>query len=221
MHRIVKANRVSAQGKKLRYRLYIDDYPVKRIGDVWTDTAGFAGDQIYVVETRPLIVQRCILMTTDPGDLVLDPTCGSGTTAYVAEQWGRRWITIDTSRVSLALARARLIGSHFPYYLLADSHEGALKESSITGKTDIKEVYGGNIRNGFVYERVPHITLGSIANNAEIDTIWERWQEVLEPLRNAFNSATGQSYEEWEVPRDLTTPPPPRKNRQENQGDTR
>jgi adenine-specific DNA-methyltransferase len=129
------------------------------------------------------VIERCILMTTDPGDLVLDPTCGSGTTAYVAEQWGRRWITIDTSRVALALARARLMGARYPYYLLADSPEGQRKEADLAGRPYVEKPTYGDIRQGFVYERVPHITLKSIANNAEIDVIYETWQpQVLEAL---------------------------------------
>jgi adenine-specific DNA-methyltransferase len=143
-------------------------------------------------------------MTTDPGDLVLDPTCGSGTTAYVAEQWGRRWITIDTSRVALALARAHIMGARYPYYLLADSPEGQLKEAEITRSAPSTQPTRGNIRQGFVYERVPHITLKSIANNAEIDVIWEQWQGKLEPLREALNKALQQSWQEWEIPRDLS-----------------
>jgi adenine-specific DNA-methyltransferase len=126
---------------------------------------------------------RCLLMATDPGDLVLDPTCGSGTTATVAEQWGRRWITIDTSRVALALARARIMGARYPFYLLADSREGQLKEAEVTRSAPSTQPVQGNLRHGFVYERVPHITLKSIANNAEIDVIWEQWQAKLEPLR--------------------------------------
>ena len=130
-------------------------------------------------------------MTTDPGDLVLDPTCGSGTTAYVAEQWGRRWITIDTSRVALALARARIMGARYPYYLLADSRAGQLKEAEIERKAPSEAPRYGDIRQGFVYERVPHITLRAIANNAEIDVIWEEYQEILEPLRQELNAALG------------------------------
>ena len=122
-------------------------------------------------------------MTTDPGDLVLDPTCGSGTTAYVAEQWGRRYITIDTSRVALALARSRVMGARYPYYLLADSPAGREKEAELTQTVSPVSPTGGDIRQGFVYQRVPHITLKSIANNAEIDVIWERWLETLERLR--------------------------------------
>ncbi len=142
-------------------------------------------------------------MTTDPGDLVLDPTCGSGTTAYVAEQWGRRWITIDTSRVALALARARIMGARYPWFLLADSREGQMKEGEVTRTVPADTPTYGRLRQGFVYKRVPHITLKSIANNAEIDTIWESWQEKLEPLREAINAAQGKEWQEWEIPREL------------------
>ena len=141
-------------------------------------------------------------MTTDPGDLVLDPTCGAGTTAHVAEQWGRRWITIDTSRVALALARARIMGARYPYYLLADSRDGQIKEAALTRKAPSEAPTHNDIRQGFVYERVPHITLKSIANNAEIDVIWEKFQETLEPLREQLNDALGILYKEWEIPRD-------------------
>ena len=127
-----------------------------------------AMDKQYVVETNPKVIDRCLLMTTDPGDLVLDPTCGSGTTAYVAEQWGRRWITIDTSRVALALARTRLMAARFPYYLLADSPEGIKKETELTGRTPPDYKTGGDIKKGFVYKRVPHVTLTSIATTQEI-----------------------------------------------------
>lgn len=202
MERLVKANRLIIQGTKIRHKLYLNDYPLYKISDVWTDTAGFSGKRIYVVETRPKIIQRCILMTTDPGDLVLDPTCGAGTTAYVAEQWGRRWITNDTSRVSLTLARARLMGAHYDYYLLNDSPEGAKKEFEISGIDNRKEAYGHDTKGGFVLERVPHITLGDIANNTEIDDIWDKCQETLEPLRQELNQATGNSFEEWEIPRE-------------------
>ena len=143
-------------------------------------------------------------MTTDPGDLVLDPTCGSGTTASVAEQWGRRWITVDTSRVALALARARVMGARYPYYLLADSPEGQRKEAVVTGKAPSEAPTRGDVRQGFVFERVPHITLKSIANNAEIDVIWERWQETLEPLREDLNARLDNDWEEWEVPREAS-----------------
>lgn len=144
-----------------------------------------------------------MIMVTDPGDLVLDPTCGSGTTAYVAEQWGRRWITIDTSRVALALARARLMGARYPYYLLKDSREGQIKEAEITRTAPKEQPTYGNIRQGFVYERVPHITLKSIANNAEIDVIFEDFQEKLEPIRQQLNEILGTNWQEWEIPREL------------------
>ena len=141
-------------------------------------------------------------MTTDPADLVLDPTCGSGTTAYVAEQWGRRWITVDTSRVALALARARIMGARYPYYLLADSVEGRKKEGEIAGIEASTVPSYRDIRQGFVYKRVPHITLRDIANNAEIDVIWERFQKIMEPLREQLTETLGESWKEWEIPRE-------------------
>jgi adenine-specific DNA-methyltransferase len=132
------------------------------------------------------------------------PTCGSGTTAYVAEQWGRRWITIDTSRVALALARTRLMSAKFPYYYLADSSEGVMKEAEITGQLPTESrKFEHDIKKGFVYKRVPHITLKSIANNEEIDAIHAKWQEKLEPLRKELNKALKQNWEEWQIPRDL------------------
>src|SRR6202040_618708 len=135
MGRLKRADRLIGIGNTLSYVRFIDDFPCIPIGSQWLDTmtAGFASDKAYVVQTNPSVIQRCILMTTDPGDIVLDPTCGSGTTAYVAEQWGRRWITIDTSRVALALARARIMGARYPFYLLADSPEGRKKEAEVTG----------------------------------------------------------------------------------------
>jgi adenine-specific DNA-methyltransferase len=141
-------------------------------------------------------------MATDPGDLVLDPTCGSGTTAFVAEQWGRRWITVDTSRVALALARTRLMSARYLFYLLSDSKEGREKEMEVSGKILADAPTHGDVRQGFVYERAPHVTLKSIANNAEIDVIWETWQRTLEPLREALNAALGMSWQEWEIPRE-------------------
>ena len=162
----------------------------------------FAVQRVYVVQTSTRVIERCILLATDPGDLVLDPTCGSGTTATVAEQWGRRWITIDTSRVALALARARIMGARYPFYLLADSREGQMKEAEVTRTAPSSQPVQGNIRHGFVYERVPHITLKSIANNAEIDVIWEQWQTKLEPLLEALNAVINQTWQEWEIPRE-------------------
>ena len=202
--RLTKASRLTKGGRALRYIRRIQDFAVSPIANVWDDvsTGSFTEEKRYIVQTAEKIVQRCILMTSDPGDLVLDPTCGSGTTAYVAEQWGRRWITIDTSRVALALARSRVMGARYPYYLLADSRDGQIKEAELARKAPSEQSTYNDIRQGFVYERVPHITLKSIANNAEIDVIWEKFQETLEPLRSELNDALGTSYEEWEIPRD-------------------
>jgi len=199
-----KAGRLIIAGNTLCYKRYRDDFSVSPLTELWQDTrlSTFSADKIYVVQTNPKVIQRCILMATDPGDLVLDPTCGSGTTAYVAEQWGRRWITIDTSRVALALARARIMGARYSYYLLADSREGQAKEAELTGSAPSIKPVNGSVRQGFVYERVPHITLKSIANNAEIDVIWDKWQEKLELLRVSLNKALKVNWEEWEVPRE-------------------
>ena len=204
--RLGQANRLVGIGKRLRYKRFADDYAVVGHGNVWDDTviSGYAEAKQYVVQTSTKVVQRCLLMATDPGDLVLDPTCGSGTTAYVAEQWGRRWITIDTSRVSLALARSRLMGARYPYYLLADSPEGQRKEAEVTRSAPKTAPTNGRLRLGFVYERVPHITLKSIANNAEIDVIWEEAQKRLEPLRATLNTALKTTWQEWEIPREVS-----------------
>ena len=203
MSRLKHAGRLEGTKSRLGYVRYLEDFPVVQINNRWQDVAAsFMADKVYVVQTSPTVIQRCILMSTDPGDLVLDPTCGSGTTAYVAEQWGRRWITIDTSRVALALARTRVMGARYPYYLLADSRDGQRKEAEIVRRAPSEAPTYNDIRQGFVYERVPHITLKSIANNAEIDVIWEKFQETLEPLRQELNDALGTSYEEWEIPRD-------------------
>ena len=208
--RLLKADRVQPASSNLYYIRYFDDYLAYPVTDNWDDTsiAGFSSDKRYVVETSAKVVERCILMSTDPGDLVLDPTCGSGTTAYVAEQWGRRWITIDTSRVALALARARIMGARYPYYILADSRDGQLKEAEISRRAPSEMPTYGNVRQGFVYDRVPHITLRDIANNAEIDVIYEEYQEKLEPVRRQLSEASGQwsteggPLEEWEIPRE-------------------
>lgn len=204
MTRLTQSQRLELAGQTLRYVRYVDDFPVYPLNNSWDDTvtAGFAADKLYVVQTNPKVIERCIQMTSDPGDLVLDPTCGSGTSAYVAEQWGRRWITIDTSRVSLALARARIMGARYPFYLLVDSREGQLKEAEVTRSAPSSQPAYGNIAHGFVYERVPHITLKSIANNAEIDVIWGKFQAVMEPLRADLNNALNKKLEEWEIPRE-------------------
>ena len=210
LQHLARAKRMIFIGNTLRYVRYLNDFNIFPHSNLWTDTttSGFADPKVYVVQTNRSVIERCLLMTTDPGDLVLDPTCGSGTTAYVAEQWGRRWITIDTSRVALALARARIMGARYPYYLLTDSPEGQRKEAEITRTAPSSVPTYGRVRQGFVYERVPHITLKSIANNAEIDVIWEKHQETLEPLRTELNTALDRSWEEWEVPREAGDPWP-------------
>ena len=209
MSRLIKAGRVFNTKSFVNYKLYFDDFRAVGIPNLWQDTMGTAEqNKVYVVQTVQKVLLRCILMTTDPGDLVLDPTCGSGTTAYVAEQWGRRWITIDTSRVALALARARIMGARYPYYILADSRDGELKEAEVSRRAQSEMPTYGNVRQGFVYERVPHITLRDIANNAEIDVIYEEYQEKLEPVRRQLSEASGQwsieggPLEEWEIPRE-------------------
>lgn len=203
MARLKAAGRLEATEKRLGYVRFLDDFPAVQINNRWEDVAAsFMADKTYVVQTSPTVIQRCVLMTTDPGDLVLDPTCGSGTSAFVAEQWGRRWITIDTSRVALALARARIMGARYPYYILADSREGQLKEAELTRTAPSSMPTRGNVRQGFVYERIPHIMLSSIAKNAEIDVIWDKWQAELEPLREALNQELKTQWQEWEVPRE-------------------
>ena len=204
------ANRVFEMGNGQTVgKRYESDNPYVKFNAVWPDTIQGTFEltqdpKKYVVQTAPKAIQRCLLMTSDPGDLVLDPTCGSGTTAYVAEQWGRRWITIDTSRVALALARFRIMGARYRYYLLADSREGQLKEAQIEEKAPSETPTYDDIRQGFVYECVPHITLKSIANNAEIDVIWDRYEEELAPLRAELSKVCGRAktLEEWEVPRE-------------------
>jgi len=204
MTRLQRAQRIGLAGKTLSYVRYVEDFAVYPLNNSWEDTvtAGFASDKLYVVQTNPKVIERCILMATDPGDLVLDPTCGSGTAAYVAEQWGRRWITIDTSRVALALARARIMGARYPYYLLADSREGQLKEAEVTRSAPSSAPVRCNVRQGFVYERVPHITLKSIANNSEIDVIYEQYQAQLVPLLDQLNAALKKNWREHDVPRE-------------------
>ncbi len=167
MNRLKYAHRLQPSGKTLNYVYFSNDFPYTKLINLWGDTVGPA-ERSFVVQTATRVVERCLLMTTDPGDLVLDPTCGSGTTAYVAEQWGRRWITIDTSRVALALARTRLMATRFPYYLLADSTEGIKKESELTGRMPPEYKTEGDIKKGFVYKKIPHVTLKSIANNPDI-----------------------------------------------------
>jgi adenine-specific DNA-methyltransferase len=192
MARLVSADRLLPSGSILKYRRFFDDFAAMARANYWDDVSSGASSsdpKIYVVQTTARVVERCLLMATDPGDLVLDPTCGSGTTAHVAEQWGRRWITIDTSRVALALARARIMGAKYPWYLLADSREGQKKTAEITREAPSTHAMHNDIRHGFVYERVPHIFLRDIANNTEIDVIWERMQPAVEDARAALNTA--------------------------------
>jgi adenine-specific DNA-methyltransferase len=213
MQRLGYAARLSASESNLYYVRYINDFKAFAVDNVWSDTviAGFASDKQYVVETSAKVVERCLLFATDPGDLVLDPTCGSGTTAYVAEQWGRRWITIDTSRVALTLARSRIMGARFPFYALKDSETGALAEEELKLRRKLTPDEANTVRarasstndiaNGFAYHRVSHITLKSIANNSEIDVIWCTFQAFLDPLREQLNKTAGTNWEEWQIPR--------------------
>ena len=206
--RLVKSLRLELYGSQVRCRITARDQGATSVGNVWMDVlmGSFVQQKIYVVQTATAVIQRCLLMATDPGDLVLDPTCGSGTTATVAEQWGRRWITIDTSRVALALARARIMGARYPFYLLADSREGQLKEAEVTRTAPSSQPVRGSICHGFVYERVPHIMLSSIADNMEIDVIWDKWQAKLEPLHVLLNAALKKTWQEWEIPREAEDP---------------
>jgi adenine-specific DNA-methyltransferase len=192
MDRLLRCRRIELTRNSLAYVRFIDDFAAFPLNNSWDDIGGVqsrADPKVYVVQTPTTLIQRCILMTTDPGDIVLDPTCGSGTTAYAAEQWGRRWITIDTSRVAIALARSRLMGARYPYYVLADSKEGQEKEGEITRTPPKTTPTLGSVRQGFVYDRVPHITLKSIANNAEIDVIWDQMQPAVEQKLAELNHA--------------------------------
>jgi adenine-specific DNA-methyltransferase len=201
MFTLVKAGRVVANGTRLGYKRFENDFPWMPFDNVWNDTIiGTFTDKIYVVQTPELAVERCLLMATDPGDLILDPTCGSGTTAHISEKWGRRWITTDTSRVALALARARIMGARYSYYLLADSREGQIKEAEITRAAISNRATRGDVRHGFVNDRAAHITLGAIAKNREIDVIWESAQAILNPLEQKLNTFLGKQWQEWEIP---------------------
>jgi adenine-specific DNA-methyltransferase len=209
VERLAKAGRLALPSSaSIAYLRYLDDFPVQAISNVWMDTqtGAFTDEKTYVVQTNLKVIERCLLMTTDPGDLVLDPTCGSGTTAFVAEKWGRRWITCDTSRVAITLAKQRLMTASFDYYALRYPHEG--------------------LKGGFDYETVPHITLKSIANNPDIDTIHDEDHPKItaaladlnaaltaappKPLKPAQGArkgkpvdfAKGDTLHEWEVPFD-------------------
>lgn len=179
LDRLAKQRRLVGKKRALYYIRYASDALGRPITNIWSDTAG-SREKSYVVETQPKVIQRCILMTTDPGDLVFDPTCGSGTTAYVAEQWGRRWITVDTSRVALALARTRLMSARYPYYRLEDADD---------------------IKQGFTYKAVPYISLSDMANNTEIDDIHAEYAKKLAPLLEILNANYREGeWKEWEIP---------------------
>jgi adenine-specific DNA-methyltransferase len=200
--RLIRVGRCIPLGdERLYFVTYFDEYPITKLTNAWYDTRGEM-DPKYVVQTYSEVVRRCMAMTSDPGELILDPTCGSGTTAWVAEELGRRWITTDTSRVALALARTRLMAARFPYYLLSDSPEGVKKEAEITRRTPPSFKTDGDIKKGFVYRRVPHVTLGSIANNEEIDVVHAKWQQKLEPIQVEINKALKKTWEEWDIPRE-------------------
>jgi adenine-specific DNA-methyltransferase len=185
IERLIRAERLTRKGNSIYYKQYYSDYPVMDLENAWSDTGGVS-EKVYAVQTTTKVIERCILMTTDPGDLVFDPTCGSGTTAYCAEKWGRRWITCDTSRVALAIARQRLITAKFDYYELRDPERGPA--------------------GGFIYETVPHITLESIAKNTEIDAIAAKYQPQIDQALADLNRALGKDWKEWEVPREVPHP---------------
>lgn len=187
MSRLEKAGRLHVRSTSMNYRRFLCDFPALPLSNMWEDTAiaGWSEDKRYVVQTARRVIERCLLMTTDPGDLVLDPTCGSGTTAYVAEKWGRRWITCDTSRVAVTLAKQRLVTASYDYYALKYPHEG--------------------LKAGFIYKTVPHVTLKSIANNPEIDEIYERMHPAVQKALGDLNKAVKKNLKEWEVPFDIPT----------------
>ena len=182
MERLKKANRIEAIGKNLRYVRYLDDFPHIPLTSSWNDTgaAGFSYDKRYAVQTNPLVVQRCLLMSTDPDDLVLDPACGSGVTAFEAERWGRRWISIDTSRCAVAITTARLLGGKYPYYQIENQSD--------------------NPADGVIYRSVPHVTVKSTGTNEQIDVVWDKYQSELQELITKLNALSGQNWKDWEIP---------------------
>lgn len=206
MQRLTQAERIEPSADTLNYVRFVEDFPVSELTTLWTDIGGIqsrSDPKIYVVQTSTKVVERCLLMTTDPGDLVLDPTCGGGTSAYVAEQWGRRWITIDTSRVALALTRQRLLTATFPFYKVKSGgafiHEGpqealinqgpTMHQGSTTNEDPTGFATAQNPANGFVYKTVPHITLKSIAQNVTLDAIFAKHQPILDAKLAALNAA--------------------------------
>ncbi len=188
VERLIKANRIIKPGVLPNIKLFASDVPFEKLSNYWEGTR--ASNPIYVVQTANKVIQNCLDMVTDPGDLVLDPTCGSGTTAFVSEHWGRRWITIDTSRVALALARARITGANYPYYSLADEEIAAKDKVNAQSK----------LRNGFKYKKVASVSVKSIANNTEIDVIWNDYKKTLDPLLDSLNLSLKKTWKEWDVP---------------------
>jgi adenine-specific DNA-methyltransferase len=182
LQRLAKVGRIEDADMTVRYKRYLDDFPVVPVDDRW-ESMQIGKELMYVVQTAERVIERCLLMTTDPGDLVLDPTCGSGTTAYVAEKWGRRWITCDTSRVAVTLAKQRLMTASYDYFELRYPHEG--------------------LRGGFIWKTVPHVTLKSIANNPDIDAIYERLHPAIEAALADLNKALKAKAQEWEIPFDF------------------
>lgn len=179
MERVKKSLRAIPTGSSIRLAVRFEEFPYGTLSNLWSGFGG-AANPLYVVQTNEKIIERCLLMTTDPGDLVLDPTCGSGTTAFVSESWGRRWITTDTSRVAVTLAKQRLMTASYDYFELKYPHEG--------------------LKGGFIYKTVPHITLKSIANNPEIDEIYEQSHPAILAALGELNKAAKQRLQEWEVP---------------------
>jgi len=173
VQRLIKANRIMKPASVPNYVVYHDDFPVQTIHNLWDDTHG-ASDAIYVVQTSNKVLERIILMTSDPGDLIFDPTCGSGTTAHMSEKWGRRWISCDSSRVALTLAKQRLMTASYDYYELKYPHEG--------------------LKGGFIYATVPHVTLKSISNNPDIDSIYESFRTDLASAIDAVNKSCSTIY---------------------------
>lgn len=175
MRRLLKAERILTNKETIGYLRKISDFPAYPLSNIWTDTLGqaqFGGKKLYAVQTALKVIARCMLMTTIPGDLVIDPTCGSGTTSYIAEQWGRRWITIDSSRVAIAIARQRVLTAKFDYYQLKDENKG--------------------IESGFICKKVPHIMPSSITQNTNLDPIFARHEPVLEARLADLNAALAQ-----------------------------
>ena len=200
MRRVIRADRVLQTGQTLSFRKYFDDFGALALDNFWSDVSGGvtsrSDPKVYVVQTATSVVERCVLMASDPGDLILDPTCGGGTTPRVAEQWGRRWIGIDTSRVALALSRARLMGARYPFYVVSGSKPDG------TDMTAAPKERARAVAKGFAYERLPRITLRDIANNAQIDEIWDRWEPETSERLAAVCALVGESWDEFSIPRD-------------------